>query len=482
MDAPGRLGPALVAGATLLVTACSALSGTERERKEPWSPARPKRFVARALDDIAGAALKRQQLTRCTGYQALLRRPQRTRSSQGHDGGRRQERARSRIKTIAERVEALRGRRFSKPVRVRFLAGKDIAYRYADPVLDSFQTPFFDAESRLLSTLGAVFSSLDLQRMTHRAMSKGLLGLYLPRQKRLFVRGARSDRISAEEQFTLSHELNHALMDQVVGLPVAAPPRLDAILARTAVIEGDASLTMHRYAARHLRRNQQFAVLRDPPEPHGPTAELAKIPHYLARQGMFPYEEGLRFVCRLYLRGGWKAVDEAHRDPPASTAEILFPERYFADERAREATGLGALPRPWKLIDVQDFGAADLLWLFEAPSGDRERALDRPLRRAAGWAGGERHLWFKGRETAVGMAFVQHAGAPDLCGSLRAWYRASFPGARRVAVRAGEALAARGVVQSAIVWCSGDRVRVGIAPSLELARTLAGTSGAGSSP
>jgi hypothetical protein len=478
----GRVGAVLVVIATVALSACSVLPGADTGGKQPdrWAPVRPERFVKRALNEIAGP-LGRKRLTRCTGYGPLLHYTG-SRPGGNQEPAKRRDATPGRIKAIADRVESLRGRRFSRPVQVRFLAGKDIEYRYADPLLDTFQTPFFEAESRVLSTIGAAFSSIDLQRMSHRAISKGLLGLYLPNKKRLFVRGSRADHLNAEERFTLSHELNHALMDQVVGLPKTAPPRLDAILARMAVVEGDASLTMHRYAARDLRTKQQFVVLRDPPRPHGPTAELEVLPHYISKQGMFPYDEGLRFVCRLYLRGGWAAVDRAHDHPPESTAQVLFPDRYFLHEPPREADGLEALPRPWKLIEVQDFGAADLLWLFEAPSGDTSRSLSRPLRRASGWAGGERHLWFKHRETAVGMAFVQHAGAPNLCRSMRLWYRASFPGATPVRTRANEELAARGVVRSAVVWCSGDRIRIGIAPSLSLARRLVGTLAGGGAP
>ena len=54
--------------------------------------------------------------------------------------------------------------------------------------------------------------------------------------------------------------------------------------------------------------------------------QLEDVPAYLRNELMFPYLSGLSYACRLYVEGGWPAVDAAYDDLPQTTAEILFPE------------------------------------------------------------------------------------------------------------------------------------------------------------
>jgi hypothetical protein len=44
----------------------------------------------------------------------------------------------------------------------------------------------------------------------------------------------------------------------------------------------------------------------------------------------FPYREGARFAAALLQSGWWPAVNSAYLRPPASTEQILHPEKYLA--------------------------------------------------------------------------------------------------------------------------------------------------------
>src|SRR5918992_626129 len=193
-------------------------------------------------------------------------------------------------------------------------------------------------------------------------------------------------------------------------------------LAALALVEGDATLLTEAFASEHLSIADAFRSI-------GPLRaaeeEFDKLPHYLQASTIFPYEEGLEFVCTLYERGGWRAVDRAYRRLPQTSAPILFPERYFARELARDAPD----PQPpgpgWRLIEQQAFGAANLLWLFESPGGKTDRELSDARERAAAWAGGELHVFSRGGDTVVALSLVERRGELDLCASMRTWLKAA---------------------------------------------------------
>ena len=377
----------------------------------------------------------------------------------------------AKVAEVADGVEKVRGLTFEHRVKPEFLRNQDIAYRFADPLRGGVATPYFEVDERLLSTLGAMFSGVDLQRLSGRAVAGGLEGLYEPADRHLMVR--RRGKLGPQERFVLSHELTHALDDQRIGIDLSAPRDADASLALSAAVEGDATLVMNRYAARFLEPGGQAAAFRAA-DPKTDSPLVSEIPHYVYARGRFPYAAGFRFMCRVYLRDGRAGLDRALREPPSTTAQVLFPERYARREAPATPAPTGSLPSPWRLAAARTFGAADLLWLYEAPAGDARRALPHPLRLAAGWDGGALKLWVKGKANALSISLEQHAGAPSLCKSLVRWYRASFPRSRSSKREAGEALASRGRLQAAVVTRSGRSVKLGIAPTLTASREAVG--------
>lgn len=271
----------------------------------------------------------------------------------------------------------------------------------------------------------------------------------------------------------LAHEIEHALADQHFGLPTGDrpdPERADAALAELALIEGDATLTMQRYAVAHLSFGEQLAMATDPAV-LGAQADLDELPYHLVRQLTFPYLDGMAFVCDLHGRGGWAAIDRAYAARPTTTAQILFPERYGREDAA-DPGGPAESPPGWVRERSSSFGAAELLWLLEAPGGDTGRALEDPRRRVGEWAGGRLTLLTRGSEAAVAVGLVDRPGGDRLCGTLTAWAEATWPASAVIPVD-GMEVALDGGIRDVVVACSSDGVRVGIAPDLDTARTLA---------
>jgi hypothetical protein len=333
-----------------------------------------------------------------------------------------------RLREVSREVARMRHLRFRAAPAARYLRRAELERRIRREIETSFPDAEAAAESRALVVLGALPRGSDLKRLLKRALPGQVAGYYDPRTRRLVVGSSARKELDAIERLTLAHELEHALVDQALGLPSfldnqgTVDGREDLELAGLSLVEGDATLFTDAFASQHLSAADALRAV-------GPVLtasdQFDKLPQYLQASTVFPYEEGLTFVCSLFERGGWKAVDRAYRRLPQTSAQIMFPGRYAARERAIDPPDGRSPGRGWRLVDRQAFGAANLLWLLQAPGGDPAREPPDARERAAAWAGGELFLWRRGQRTFVTLTLVERRGERDLCGTMREWLRAA---------------------------------------------------------
>jgi hypothetical protein len=379
----------------------------------------------------------------------------------------------STVDALARALEDIRELEFRDLPQPRYLPPDQMAAEVQAALAEDYPDQEAEDDERALALLGAIPPDLDLKAAVSGLVGEQVTGFYDPDTADLVVVGT-PGRLDPVEKITLAHELDHALTDQVLGIPLIespSPGQEDSALAVRALAEGDATLVMSMVASRALSYEEQLSANLSAPE-QGSIAELNQVPHHIVRTMLFPYLEGLLFVCGLQVEEGWAAVNAAYRAPPTTSAQILFPERFESGEQAVDPRDPGVLRAPWVRSDRSALGAADLLFLFEAPGGDRSKALPGPLALTAGWAGGEMHLWARGEESALGVALAQRAGEPRLCESIASWYRAAF-GSVPAGQRPGETLAVDGETQDAVMRCPGGEVRLGIGPDLATAQALA---------
>jgi hypothetical protein len=142
-------------------------------------------------------------------------------------------------------------------------------------------------------------------------------------------------------------------------------------------------LTMRLWGRRFLSPADKLSMGRADRAASGPPFDQA--PLIIREALLFPYEEGAAFVQALYQRGGFKAIDEALREPPRTTEQIIHPEKYQ----------LGELPRPAPLPDLADALGGSWRTLGRGVLGERdlrvliEHFANRPdaAVAAAGWDG-----------------------------------------------------------------------------------------------
>ena len=380
------------------------------------------------------------------------------------------------VQAIADQVERLRELEFTDPVEPEVVSPQESADLVQDLFLEEYTEAIGEVEERLLTTLGAIPAGTDLRSLRSDLLGQQVAGFYDPETGQLVVRQAGKD-LSPTDRVVLAHELDHALTDQALGIPVPDDLRAgreDADLAGSSLAEGDATLLMQQFSA-SLPLDEQLEGF-DPSaftEAVQAQADLADLPAYLQSELTFPYEDGLTFACDLYQEGGWAAVDRAYRDPPGTTLEILFPERYREGFAPVDPRDPGLRLKAWRATATVQMGAAPLLWLFQAPGGDPDAASADARASVEAWAGGEVHVWTNGPDTAVAMLLAEQPGRDTLCADVGEWYGASFQDDRETGTADG-GLEATGGAQDAVVDCTADQVRVGMAPDLRTARLLAG--------
>lgn len=355
------------------------------------------------------------------------------------------------VRKVSKQVEKLRELEYSHPVQASFLAPAAMDRRLEDLLTRELPEGPVQLEGEMLELLGALPPGASLGEVERDALGSQVVGLYDPETRELLVE--RSGGTGADEQITLAHELEHALADQRLKLPVPdGYTTADSAFARAAVVEGDATLTMSRYGLAKLGL-VELSTLGQGSLPS--QQQFAALPYYTQRSLAFPYAEGLRLVCYQWLKGGWDAVDRLYEMPPASTDQVMFPVRYGEGGPA-DPHDTGRPGPEWKRLAKGDLGAAELEWLLSAPGDDPEAALPQPRAFAAAWAGGEVELWGRGDRRALGIALAQRRGVTTLCGAMTTWSEDAVPLSHETAVE-----------------CAGGQVRVGIAPEPSEARRIA---------
>jgi hypothetical protein len=262
------------------------------------------------------------------------------------------------------------------------------------------------ANQQILTALGLLDPGTSLRDAYLDLQSGQVIGYYSPDEDSLFL-VSRSGSVGPIERATYAHEFTHQLQDQHFDLDklgLDATDQGDRSTARLALVEGDAVATQSAWMQAELSPAELIQVVAAAGDPEA-SAALARAPAILRETLMFPYFSGQTFVNGLMVDDGYQAVNDAFASPPASTEQVLHPEKYLSGEEPDVVTlpkGLAAaLGRSWRLAAQDTLGELVLrIWLAE--SGVTGTA---PTTAAEGW-GGDRLALLRGPHGEVALVIV----------------------------------------------------------------------------
>jgi hypothetical protein len=216
------------------------------------------------------------------------------------------------------RIEVVRGLKFSRDVDVAVV--NRTAYRDRRTAGTENASAF---RNEVWRAAFVVDGETDVNRAFDDLYGDSVQGYYA--DDRIVIVADDVDAVRIDRR-TLVHELTHALQDQRFGIGHSSET-IDGVRAENGLLEGEAGYVPERY---DRRCGVEWQCL---PEPRGAVASGETLSDRPFNVGLFlstyaPYAEGPPFVAALRERDGWAAVDRAHREPPASTAQVIHPERY----------------------------------------------------------------------------------------------------------------------------------------------------------
>ncbi len=287
---------------------------------------------------------------------------------------------------VSRRVARIRGLRFDSVPEPEVITGEGLGEIERREIERTGGTTGLGADEATARILGLLESDEQLE---NAVASSGQLAAaaYDPRTDRLYIV---SDAVAANEglvEFLLSHELNHALEDQRFGVtdPSKAPDD-DVALAGLALSEGTATAVMVDYARGYMDALELAAATA------GVDGSTGAVPGFVVEQLEWAYLGGMEFITELRgIADGWKLVDYALSDrPPASTEQVLHPEKYIRNERPLpvEIDGSELAAAGWRRADEGVAGEYSTRQLLELGAEETEAA-----EAAAGWGGDRFELW-----------------------------------------------------------------------------------------
>jgi len=151
---------------------------------------------------------------------------------------------------------------------------------------------------------------------------------------------------------------------------------------------------------------------------------FSKAPLYMRNSLVFPYTRGMVFQNALFEKLGKDGFAIVFRDPPASTQQIMHPEKYL-DHVMPRIPKLPALPEPKEFRDLGDgtLGEFDFSVLLEQYAGKEEADATAPH-----IAGGKYALFESKRDKHPVLVLAANWDSADSAGSFFKDYRKVLAG------------------------------------------------------
>jgi hypothetical protein len=286
---------------------------------------------------------------------------------------------------IEGQVQELRGLKATTPVARGVFDSASLCAYLRETLRRNSPEPLVRATETLYKELGLLPQDASLDQLYLDLLTSQVVGLYDNRTKHMYV-VSKGGAIGPLEEFIYAHEYTHALQDQAFDIGAikgTATDQTDRSYARSALLEGDATLLMTLWAQRYLTPAQlgQIGSGADPASQE----VLDRMPAILKDPLMFPYLNGIQLALGAFTGGGYAGVDDLFRNPPDSTEQVLHADKLASREQPVAVSfpdDLAArLGEGWK-VSLQDT-LGELLLEIILRDGGASKTKDA----AAGWGG-----------------------------------------------------------------------------------------------
>lgn len=342
------------------------------------------------------------------------------------------------VEKIIPTVEKLRGLEFKKPVPVRIVDDETTRRHMLSRIDKYLPRERIKRMQTAYLQLGLLPEGTDMLGMFLEILEEQVGGYYDPDENTFFVL---DDMPRSTAPLLIAHELTHALDDQhfkLDELTEASMSNNDASGAIGAVIEGSGTLIMTGYLLREVLAGRIAPeVMQEMAESEaGKATVLKNAPALLQRGLVAPYILGQTFLLRgditqLMTGTDPEDIDKVLSNPPASTEQILHPEKYW-DSEARDLPEslilpdlAGTLGKGWKLEGGDVLGELEIGVLVGAGIPDLESvSVVLPAtwtnEAASGWGGDRWELYRKGQEsiTILGTVWDSNSDAAEFLTAL----------------------------------------------------------------
>lgn len=322
------------------------------------------------------------------------------------------ERASKSVDEYMEVVSSIRKLNFEENVPAVKLKRSEFR-NYMDNRMEEERDTDWTESDKTLKAFGLIPENLNWKKTVVEYQESQTAGFYDSEKNQFYVVKNGGER---NRNFTIAHELTHALQDQIFGLetlPTDAENNDDPVLAVDSLVEGGAYYVSLEYKFQKNRKHliQVFDSLENRLERFLNTTDTLgdeNFPLILEKIQLFPYLAGLRFTVHG-IENGWKRINRAYSDPPTSTEQILHPEKYFENRDNPTIITLPSLSRTlekdWKLQENNTFGeyAVGVLFLkfFKGPEN-----VEKNISARTGWDGDSYLTYYSKKDNKTAIAWM----------------------------------------------------------------------------
>ena len=245
------------------------------------------------------------------------------------------------VARIQPAVEELRGLKFKRPVTVKTVTSAEARAYFSQRANTEWPEERLRLDQRVYEQLGLLPAGFDLLGSILDVLEEQALGYYDPGTDVFsVVEGTLSSSLAP---VLVAHELTHALDDQHFDLDAvmdSAEAEDDRSAAAAAVVEGSGTAVMTLFMVREMGAGRlSMEAMQDMQRNEAERAERLKAAPPVIQRGLIAsYVLGMSFLFRGDARRIMLGIpaadfDQAFKDPPRSTEQILHAEKYWDEAR-----------------------------------------------------------------------------------------------------------------------------------------------------